>query len=78
MPDFTDNDRERITDNRVAIAEIRTWRPIVDKKLDEILAEVRKPNGDGGFTLRGVDTKWVIIGLLVWLAPDAAAYFLSP
>ncbi len=67
MPQFTDRER---------IVRLEEWRLGVDKKLDDILVEVRKPNGDGGFTLRGVDTKWVIIGLLVWLAPDAAAYLL--
>ncbi len=78
MPEFTDTNAEQITKNRVAIAEIKTVAKAHGEKLDEILAEVRKPNDDGGFTLRNVDTKWVIIGLLVWLAPDAAAYFLSP
>ncbi len=69
MAQFTDRER---------IVRLEEWRLGVDKKLDDILVEVRKNGNGGGFTLRGVDTKWVIIGLLVWLAPDAAAYFLSP
>ncbi len=67
MPQFTDRER---------IVRLEEWRLGVDKKLDDILDEVRKNGNGGGFTLRGVDTKWVIIGLLVWLAPDAAAYLL--
>ncbi len=69
MAQFTDRER---------IVRLEEWRLGVDKKLDDILDEVRKKGNGGGFTLRGVDTKWVIIGLLFWLAPDAAAYFLSP
>jgi len=79
VAEYTDAKDEQHTQVRIDIAEMKQWREGMESKLDDILTEVRK-NGEtnGAIKLKDVDTKWIIIGLLVWLAPDAAAIFLTP